>query len=134
MAPVGIWTPVRQTIQPMILDASKVEYHKAEQVHTEDRSGMPIIYTGHGILPTPSKSVYLCNILQVSNVTKNLFCSKTHFHPNTMFVKDPHTKSTIIRRCQNGLYTPDVSLIQEALSSIKVSPVLWHSRLGHPSP
>jgi histone deacetylase 1/2 len=55
-------------------------------------------------------------------------------HPHDLFVKDLDTKQTILRgRCHGGLYEIKAPVIKQALSSVKVSRDIWHSRLGHPA-
>jgi hypothetical protein len=55
-------------------------------------------------------------------------------HPRDLFVKDLDTKQPILRgRCHGDLYEIKAPVIKQALSSVKVSRDMWHSRLGHPA-
>ena len=47
-------------------------YNGGEEVIIADGSGLPISHTGSSILPTPSLSLTLNNILYVPNLHKNL--------------------------------------------------------------
>jgi histone deacetylase 1/2 len=123
---------------------TKEPYHGTEHVHTANGAGMRIHNIGHAILPTPSsKQLELKKILHVPQAHSNLLSmsklSKDNnvfieLHPNDLFVKDLDTKEPILRgRCHGGLYEIKAPVIKQALSSVKVSHDMWHSRLGHPA-
>jgi histone deacetylase 1/2 len=99
---------------------------------------------GHATLPTPSsKSLNLNHVLHVPQARHNLLSMSKlsndnnvfiELHPPDLFVKDLDTKQPILRgRCHGGLYEIKALVIKQALSSVKVSQDLWHSRLGHPA-
>jgi hypothetical protein len=105
---------------------------------------MRIHNIGHAILPTPSfKQLELKKILHVPQARINLLSMSKlsqdnnvfiELHPHDLFVKDLDTKEPILRgRCHGGLYEIKAPVIKQALSSIKVSHDMWHSRLGHPA-
>ena len=74
-------------------------YHGGEEVTIADGSGLPITHTGSGLLPTPSRSLSLKDILYVPDVRKNLIsvyrlCNtngvSVEFFPAHFQVKDQH--------------------------------------------
>jgi histone deacetylase 1/2 len=50
-----------------------------------DGSGMRILHVGQALLPTPTKSLYLCNVLHVPSVTRNLLSVLKFTHDNNVF-------------------------------------------------
>jgi uncharacterized membrane protein YgcG len=118
------------------------KYNGGDKIRTASGTGMNIDHIGHATIKTPSRDLYLRNILHAPQATKNLvsvhrLAADNHafleFHPNFFLVKDQETKKTLLEgRCRGGLY-PLPDLNKEALSAIRPSFSRWHSRLGHPS-
>jgi histone deacetylase 1/2 len=118
--------------------------HGNEQVHAANRAGMRIHNIGHASLPTlSSKPLELKHVLHVPQAHHNLLSMSKlsndnnvfiELHPRDLFVKDLDTKQPVLRgRCRGGLYEIKAPVINQALSSVKVSRDMWHSRLGHPA-
>jgi len=109
-----------------------------DQIHTASVAGMNIYNVGHAVIPTPTKLLYLNNILYVPSAQKSLvsvhhFSSDNHvsleYFSNHFLIKDLDT-----RKVRDGLYPlPSLSSWKGALGVIKPSSSLWHYRLGHPS-
>jgi hypothetical protein len=119
-------------------------HHGTEHVHTANGAGMRIYNIGDAIFPTPSsKQLDLNQILHVPQARNNLLSMSKlshdnnvfiELHPHDLFVKDRDMREPILRGCcRGGLYEIKALAIKKALSSVKVSRDLWHSRLGHPA-
>ncbi|KAG8499008.1 hypothetical protein CXB51_005388 [Gossypium anomalum] len=121
---------------------------------------VPISNVGSSVLQAGSRLLRLKSILHVPNVCKNLMSigkfAKDNavyfeFHPFLGFVKDIQTGTTLlVGYMHNGLYRFDVSHAAPSKTSPRLldahnfnsallnsaqltgSPLLWHSRLGHP--
>lgn len=111
-----------------------------------DGSGLPISHTGSALLPTPSHSFTLSDVLYVPTMKRNLisisqFCKSNNtsieFLPSSFHVKDLPTGAILLQgRTKGGVYewpssTTKTPLI--AFSSVKTTLPEWHHRLGHPS-
>jgi hypothetical protein len=107
---------------------------------------MQIIHVGNSTLHTPSRDLFLKNVLHVPSSKKNLvsihrFTRDNHvfieYHPYFFLVKDPSTKKVLLHgRCRGGLYpfpSLEHSSLKCVLSVVKPSLSHWHERLGHPS-
>jgi histone deacetylase 1/2 len=123
---------------------TKKPYYGTDFVHAANGKGMRIHNVGHALLPTPSsKPLHLNRILHVPDSTSNLLSMSKlsrdnnvfiELHPYDLFVKDRDTREPVLRgRCHGGLYEIKAPIIKQALSSVKVSRDMWHSRLGHPA-
>ena len=125
-------------------------YGGKDKVHAANGAGMSISHIGHSTISgSSSKPLYLRNILHVPHVNKHLLSvhklvsdndTFTEFHPHFFSLKDRATKAVLLQsRCRNGLYPvpsyKQSSLVSgpRALSSVRLSSDLWHTRLGHPS-
>ena len=112
-----------------------------------DGTGLRITHTCSTTLNTTSNSFHLQNILCVPQIRKNLIsiyqlCVSNNisieFLPLCFLVKDLLTR--VIRakgETNGGIYewsglSPKLSS-PVAFSSFRISPINWHSRLGHPS-
>ena len=112
---------------------------------------MRISHVGQAsLLTNTSRTLHLRNVLRVPTVARNLlsvpkltqdnhvFCE---FHPFHLFVKDRATRNILLRgRYRHGLYALDAptdvpapAAAFQVFSGVRVSPSLWHSRLGHPA-
>ncbi|CAE6075150.1 unnamed protein product [Arabidopsis arenosa] len=122
-------------------------YTGGEEVTIADGSGLPISHTGSALLPTPSRSLALKDILYVPNVSKNLIsvyrmCNtnkvSVEFFPAHFQVKDLSTGAKLLQgRTRNELYEWPVD--HHSITGFSASPTpktdlsSWHFRLGHPS-
>jgi histone deacetylase 1/2 len=126
----------------------KDKYAGNDQVHTTSGSGMDINHVSRTIIHTPTRKLYLNNVLHVLNTKKNLISAYRlmldnhafiELHPTFFLIKDQATKMSLLRgRCRAGLCPLPSSTLhnkqaQQVLGAFKVSPTLWHSWLGHPS-
>lgn len=126
----------------------KDKYAGNDQVHTASGSGMDINHVGRTIIHTPTRKLYLNNVLHVPDTKKNLISTYRlmldnhafiELHPSFFLIKDQATKMLLLRgRCRAGLCPLPSSTLhnkqaQQVLGAFKVSPTLWHSWLGHPS-
>jgi hypothetical protein len=119
------------------------KYNGNEQIRTASGAGMNINRIGHATVSTPSRSLFLNDVLHVPQAKKNLasvhrLAADNHafleFHPNYFFIKDKATKKILLRgKCEGGLYPIPTESRSLALSTIKPTTTRWHSRLGHPS-
>ena len=126
-------------------------YRGHDKVHTANGVGMRISHVGQAsLLTNTSRTLHLRNVLRVPTVARNLlsvpkltqdnnvFCE---FHPFHLFVKDRATRNILLRgRYRHGLYALDAptdvpapAAAFQVFSGVRVSPSLWHSRLGHPA-
>ena len=118
------------------------KYKGNDQIHAANGAGMEIKHIGHSVVSTPSRNLYLNNILHVPRVTKNLISAHRlamdnfaflEIHPKYFLIKDRATRNTILKgRCYRGLYPLPSSSAKQAFV-ITPSFSRWHSRLGHPS-
>ena len=122
-------------------------YHGGEEVTIADGSGLPITHTGSGLLPTPSRSLSLKDILYVPDVRKNLIsvyrlCNtngvSVEFFPAHFQVKDHSTGVQLLQgKTKHELYEWPVN--HHAITAFSASPSpktdlsSWHYRLGHPT-
>lgn len=119
----------------------KDKYHGNDQVHAASGSGMDIDYVGHTAICTPTRDLWLKNILHVLEAYKSLVSAHcfardnrafVELHPYFFLVKDQVTRRPLLRgRCESGLYPLPTD--KQAHGAIKPSLSRWHSRLGHPS-
>ena len=121
-------------------------YNGGEEVTIADGSGLAISHTGSALLPTPSQSLTLRDVLYVPNLQNNLvsvyrLCNanqvSVEFFPAHFQVKDLSTGARLLQgRTKNELYEcPIPSTINSfhASPTPKTTSSFWHSRLGHPS-
>jgi hypothetical protein len=121
-------------------------YTDNNQIHAANGSGMGITRVGSSIIPTPSRTLALHNVLHVPTTHKNLISVQhftldndtfIEFHPYFFLIKDRKTKKVLLHRpCKGGLYPLPSSTSKFrklVFNAIKISVDRWHSRLGHPS-
>jgi len=122
-------------------------YTGGEEVMIADGTGMQISHTGSALLPTPSRTLALRDVLCVPNVHKNLIyvyrmCNtnkvSVEFFPAHFQVKDLSTGVQLLQgRTRNELYEWPISTVSP--SSFYTAPMSktdlssWHSRLGNPA-
>ncbi|GJX47775.1 hypothetical protein Tco_0272965 [Tanacetum coccineum] len=96
---------------------------------------IPVTNTGHSILPTLSRPLYLHRLClakpSLRQFTRDNKCS-VEFDEFGFYVKDFLTRHILLRCDSSGDLYPVTkpSPIPSALLSI--SPTTWHQRLGHP--
>ncbi|GJY96044.1 hypothetical protein Tco_0512405 [Tanacetum coccineum] len=106
-----------------------------------DGKSIPVTNTGHSILPTLNRPLYLHNVLVTPNIIKNLISVRQFTKDNNctvefdafiFSVKDFLTRHILLRCDSSGDLYPvtQPSLTLHALLS--VSTTTWHQRLGHP--
>ncbi|PKU79142.1 Retrovirus-related Pol polyprotein from transposon TNT 1-94 [Dendrobium catenatum] len=120
-------------------------YTGHDSVTLGDGRTVPIAHTGSGILPTPSRKLFLSNLLHlpslsynllsISNLVKDNAISIT-FDENGFVFKDRKTNQVILSGpCSHGMYkvsTADSPAQAIALQTFRTSSNSWHLRLGHP--
>lgn len=120
-------------------------YVGSDSVSVGSGSQLPIQSTGNGILPLPSSSLFLNNVLYVPHMSHKLLsvyqlaannnCSLL-FDAKGVQIRDNNTSQLLYSGpCRNGMYPFHRSsspLSPQAMSSSKVSSDLWNRRLGHP--
>ncbi|OMO82489.1 Reverse transcriptase, RNA-dependent DNA polymerase [Corchorus capsularis] len=122
------------------------DYEGNDEVIVGNGSGLPITHSGIVNLHCHDKSYKLRDVLCVPTMKQDLifvskFCKTNNvfveFHDDFFLIKDVQTKQALTR----GLLIDDVyqlptsTLLKSpfAFSSVHVSLVDWHNRLGHPS-
>jgi histone deacetylase 1/2 len=90
------------------------KYKGQDQVQTANGAGMVITHIGHSVVNTPSRPLYLKNILYVPNASKNLISAYRlmvdtaayfELYPKHFSLKDQATKETFLRgRCRGRLF------------------------------
>ncbi|KAI3668990.1 hypothetical protein L6452_40208 [Arctium lappa] len=113
-----------------------------KSVFVDNGNQVPVLGSGHAILPHPSKPLHLKDVLHTPNVVKNLvsvrkFCRdnsvSVEFDPSGFFVKELKTGKHLTRHDSSGdLYPFTGHPTAPALSfSVSSSLPVWHFRLGH---
>ncbi|GJS64938.1 ribonuclease H-like domain-containing protein [Tanacetum coccineum] len=104
-------------------------------------NSIPVINSGHSMLPNPNRPLHLHNVLVTPSIIKNLIyvrqftrdnaCS-IEFDPFGFSVKDLWTRHLLLRCNSTGDLYPVLpsTLSPTALLSTNIS--TWHQRLGHP--
>ncbi|PKU87026.1 Retrovirus-related Pol polyprotein from transposon TNT 1-94 [Dendrobium catenatum] len=120
-------------------------YTRNDGITVGDGRSVPIAHSGAGILPTPSRKLYLSqllhipklhyNLLSISQLTRDNNISIV-FDPLGFTLKDLKTNQVLLKGpCHKGLY-PINSLssgaTSTALSATANGSNIWHQRLGHP--
>ncbi|GJY36293.1 ribonuclease H-like domain-containing protein [Tanacetum coccineum] len=109
-------------------------------VSVGDGHSIPITNTGHSILPTPTRSLHLNNVLITPHIIKNLIYVRQFVRDNNytiefdafgFFVKDFLTRRVLLRCDITGdLY--QATTPSHIPYAFLVSQHMWHQRLGHP--
>jgi hypothetical protein len=110
-------------------------------------SGLKISHVGHSLLPGSSTPLHLNHVLYVPSINKNM-CSVhkltsdnnafMELHPHSFYLKDRISKRVLLQgRSRGGMYPIPIrswsSSSPVALAATRVTPEVWHRRLGHPS-
>ncbi|GJW56707.1 ribonuclease H-like domain-containing protein [Tanacetum coccineum] len=105
-----------------------------------DGHSIPVTNTGHSILPTPTKSLHLNNVLITPHIVKNLIYVRQFVRDNNctiefdafgFFVKDFLTCRVLLRCDSTGDLYP-VTAPSPIPHAFLVSQHMWHQRLRHP--
>ncbi|KAI0507673.1 hypothetical protein KFK09_013800 [Dendrobium nobile] len=120
-------------------------YTGTDKVTLGDGRSVPIAHSGTGLLPTPSRKLFLSqllhtpishNLLSISNLVKDNNISII-FDSSGFIFKDLTTNRILLRGpCKDGLYRiakPVHQTQHTGLSVARTSSSQWHNRLGHPS-
>ncbi|GJR95493.1 hypothetical protein Tco_0267667 [Tanacetum coccineum] len=109
-------------------------------VSVGDGHSIPVTNTGHSILPTPTRSLHLNNVLITPHIVKNLIFIRQFVRDNTctiefdafdFSVKDFMTRRVLLR-CDNTGDLYPVTAPSPIPHTFLVSQHTWHQRLGHP--
>ncbi|GKB28530.1 ribonuclease H-like domain-containing protein [Tanacetum coccineum] len=110
-------------------------------VRVGDGKTILVTNTGHSILPTLSRPLYLYNVLVTPNIIKNLIslhqftrdnkCS-VEFDEFGFSVKDFLTRHILLRCDSSGDLYPVTKPSPPPSALLSVSHATWHQRLGHP--
>ncbi|GKB27817.1 ribonuclease H-like domain-containing protein [Tanacetum coccineum] len=105
-----------------------------------DGHSIPVTNTGHSILPTPTKSLHLNNVLITPHIVKNLIYVRQFVRDNNctiefdafgFSVKDFLTRRVLFR-CDSTRDLYPVTTPSPIPYAFLVSQHTWHQRLGHP--
>ncbi|GJW98048.1 ribonuclease H-like domain-containing protein [Tanacetum coccineum] len=105
-----------------------------------DGHSIPVTNTGHSILPTPTKSLHLNNVLITPHIVKNLIFVHQFVRDNNctiefdafgFSVKDFLTRRVLLR-CDSTRDIYPVTAPSPIPHAFLVSQHMWHQRLGHP--
>ncbi|OIT27847.1 hypothetical protein A4A49_56909, partial [Nicotiana attenuata] len=119
--------------------SSVLPYNGTDRVVVGNGTQLPISYTGHGTIFTPSNLFSLKNILIVPNLSSNLLSVRKfttdnnctiEFDPFGFFIKDIKTKKILLRcNSQGPLYSLSslsYGAVHRAFAAVRRSPNLWH--------
>src|SRR4051812_13613937 len=131
-------------------DLERLQVHERydgnDQVQMANGAGLSISHIGHSRLP--GSSLKLRNILHVPHISQHLLsvyrllCDNdvfVQFHRCFFLVKDKATRRVILHgRSYGGVYSvpfarASSSSSRRASSSVQVSSLQWHQRLGRPT-
>ena len=118
-------------------------YDGTDEIVIGDGSGLPISHTGSTLLPSPSHSFKLSNVLCAPSMHKNIisirqFCHDNHvtieFSSSFFYVKEPDSGVILFQGpTKDGVYEWPKSLPLSPQVYHTTKNVDWHHRLGHPS-
>ncbi|GJT82442.1 ribonuclease H-like domain-containing protein [Tanacetum coccineum] len=109
-------------------------------VSVGDGHSIPVTNMGHSILPTPTRSLHLNNVLITPHIVKNLISVRQFVRDNNctiefdafgFSVKDFLTRRVLLRCDSTGDLYP-VTAPSPIPHAFLVSQHTWHQRLGHP--
>ncbi|GJV72054.1 ribonuclease H-like domain-containing protein [Tanacetum coccineum] len=109
-------------------------------VSVGDGHSIPVTNMGHSILPTPTRSLHLNNVLITPHIVKNLIYVRQFVRDNNctiefdafgFSVKDFLTRRVLLR-CDNTRDLYPVTAPSPIPHAFLVSQHTWHQRLGHP--
>ncbi|PKU68311.1 Retrovirus-related Pol polyprotein from transposon TNT 1-94 [Dendrobium catenatum] len=121
-------------------------YTGTNKVTLGDGRSVPIAHSGMGLLPTPSRKLFLSQLLHTPSISHNLLSVSNLVKDNNISIifdssgfifKDLTTNRILLRGpCRDGLYRiakPVHQTQHTGLSVARMSSSQWHNRLGHPS-
>ncbi|PKU60575.1 Retrovirus-related Pol polyprotein from transposon TNT 1-94 [Dendrobium catenatum] len=122
-------------------------YPGSDGVFIGDGRNIPIAHSGTSILPTPTRKLFLSNLLHVPDISHNLISISNLVQDNNISVtfdpmgfvfKDLTTNQPLLRGpCSAGLYRivpPSTAKSPtSAFQASNDSRSHWHDRLGHPN-
>ncbi|GJW87657.1 ribonuclease H-like domain-containing protein [Tanacetum coccineum] len=106
-----------------------------------DGKSISVTNTGHSILPTFNRPLYLHNVLVTPNIIKDLISVRQFTSDNNctvefdafgFSVKDFLTRHILLRCDSSGDLYPVTQPSPTPHALLSVSPSMWHQRLGHP--
>ncbi|GJR32061.1 ribonuclease H-like domain-containing protein [Tanacetum coccineum] len=106
-----------------------------------DEKSTPVTNTGHSILPTLNRPLYLHNVLVTPNIIKNLISVRqftrdnnctVEFNAFSFSVKDFLTCYILLRCDSSGDLYPVTQPSRTPHALLSISPTTWHQRLRHP--
>ncbi|GJY18806.1 ribonuclease H-like domain-containing protein [Tanacetum coccineum] len=109
-------------------------------VSVGDGHSIPVTNTSHSILPTPTRSLHLNNVLITPHIVKNLISIRQFICDNNFTIefdafgfsiKDFLTRQVLLRCDSTGDLYP-VTAPSPIPHAFLVSQHTWHQRLGHP--
>ncbi|GJZ66374.1 ribonuclease H-like domain-containing protein [Tanacetum coccineum] len=109
-------------------------------ISVADGHSIPVTNTGHNILPTPTRSLHLNNVLITPHIVKNLIYVRQFVRDNNctiefdafgFSVKDFLTRRVLLR-CDSTRDLYPVTAPSPIPHAFLVSQHTWHQRLGHP--
>ncbi|GKE29015.1 ribonuclease H-like domain-containing protein, partial [Tanacetum coccineum] len=104
-------------------------------------NSIPVINSGHSMLPNPNRPLHLHNLLVTPSIIKNLIsvrqftrdnaCS-IEFDPFGFSVKDLWTRHLLLRCNSTGDLYPVLPSTSSPTALLSTNQSTWHQRLGHP--
>ncbi|GJR61483.1 ribonuclease H-like domain-containing protein [Tanacetum coccineum] len=110
-------------------------------VHIGDGKSIPVINTGHSIIPSHHHPLHLHNVLVTPNIIKNLIYVRQFTRDNnytiefdafSFSVKDYLTRHILLRCDSLGDLYPVTKPSTPSIAYLSTSASTWHQRLGHP--
>ncbi|GJX66913.1 ribonuclease H-like domain-containing protein, partial [Tanacetum coccineum] len=110
-------------------------------VHVGDDNSIPVISTGHSIIPSIHRPLYLYNVLVTPNIIKKLIFVRQFTRDNNytiefgafgFSVKDFLTRHILLRCDSSGDLYPVTKPSTTPTAFLSTSTSTWHQRLGHP--
>ncbi|XP_071718192.1 uncharacterized protein [Rutidosis leptorrhynchoides] len=112
-------------------------------IYVGDGKSIPVINTGHSILPNPNRPLYLNNVLFTPDIVKNLISVRHFTRDNKVSVsfdefgfsvKNYLTSHLLLRCDSTGDFYPFTSQpASPTHHALLTSSSIWHQRLGHRS-
>jgi hypothetical protein len=123
--------------------AHHLPYTGTDDVLIGDGKGLKITHLGSNQLSSSTHSFHLNNILCVPDIKRNLisiyqFCVDNNvsieFLPWCFLMKDLLTGEIRVKgKTNEGVYEWSCVVAPHAFPSVKLAPINWHFRLGHPA-
>ncbi|GJW64952.1 ribonuclease H-like domain-containing protein [Tanacetum coccineum] len=110
-------------------------------VHVGDGNSIPVINTGHSIIPSIQRPLHLHHVLVTPNIIKNIIYVRQFTRDNNctiefdafgFSVKDFLTRHILLRCDSSGDLYPVTKPSTTPTAFLSTSTSTWHQRLGHP--